>query len=78
MAERVDWLGDSDFVKVSRGLIDKKHAAELAKDIDLDKATARFGDFDAYDVDSIFSAAAATNPTTIHNPDESTLRLLLL
>ena len=39
-ADRAHWLGDSDFVKVPRGLIDKKYAAELAKRIDLDKVTA--------------------------------------
>ena len=39
-ADRAYWLGDSDYVKVPRGLIDKKYAAELAKRIDLDKVTA--------------------------------------
>ena len=37
-ADRAYWLGDSDYVKVPRGLIDKTYAAELAKKIDL-KAT---------------------------------------
>jgi len=37
-ADRAYWLGDSDFVKVPRGLIDKQYAAELAKRIDLEKA----------------------------------------
>ena len=39
-ADRAYWLGDSDYVKVPRGLIDKKYAAELAKRINLEKATA--------------------------------------
>ena len=38
-ADRAYWLGDSDYVKVPRGLIDKKYAAELAKRIDLDKTS---------------------------------------
>ena len=39
-ADRAYWLGDSDYVKVPRGLIDKKYAAELAKRIDLEKTSA--------------------------------------
>jgi gamma-glutamyltranspeptidase/glutathione hydrolase len=35
-ADRAYWLGDPDFVKVPRGLVDKAYAAELAKKIDLD------------------------------------------
>lgn len=38
-ADRAYWLGDPDFVKVPRGLIDKKYAAELAARIDLNKTT---------------------------------------
>ena len=38
-ADRAYWLGDSDFVKVPRGLIDKIYAAELAKRIDLEKTS---------------------------------------
>ncbi len=37
-ADRAYWLGDSDFVGVPRGLIDKAYAAELAKRISLDKS----------------------------------------
>jgi gamma-glutamyltranspeptidase/glutathione hydrolase len=39
-ADRAYWLGDPDFVKVPRGLVDKAYAAELAKKIDLDHVTA--------------------------------------
>jgi len=37
-ADRAYWLGDSDFVDVPRGLIDKQYAASLAKRIDRSKA----------------------------------------
>lgn len=37
-ADRAFWLGDSDFVRVPKGLIDKAYAAELAKRIKLEKA----------------------------------------
>jgi gamma-glutamyltranspeptidase/glutathione hydrolase len=33
-ADRAHWLGDSDYAKVPRGLIDKQYAAELARRID--------------------------------------------
>jgi len=39
-ADRAHWLGDPDFAKVPRGLVDPAYAAELAKKIDLDHATA--------------------------------------
>lgn len=39
-ADRAYWLGDPDFAKVPRGLVDPAYAAELAKKIDLDHATA--------------------------------------
>lgn len=39
-ADRAYWLGDSDFVKVPRGLIDKTYARQLADSINLDHATA--------------------------------------
>jgi gamma-glutamyltranspeptidase/glutathione hydrolase len=38
-ADRAYWLGDPDFVKVPRGLIDKDYAAALAKRIDRKKAS---------------------------------------
>lgn len=38
-ADRAYWLGDPDFVKVPRGLVDPAYAAGLAKKIDLDHAT---------------------------------------
>jgi gamma-glutamyltranspeptidase/glutathione hydrolase len=38
-ADRAYWLGDADFVGVPRGLLDKGYAAELAKRIDLAKAS---------------------------------------
>ena len=38
-ADRAYWLGDSDYVNVPRGLIDKKYAAELAQRIDLEKTS---------------------------------------
>jgi gamma-glutamyltranspeptidase/glutathione hydrolase len=38
-ADRAHWLGDSDFVRVPRGLIAKKYAGELAARIDRAKAT---------------------------------------
>jgi gamma-glutamyltranspeptidase/glutathione hydrolase len=37
-ADRAHWLGDSDFVDVPRGLIDKTYAKQLAAKIDLNKA----------------------------------------
>ena len=39
-ADRAYWLGDSDFAQVPRGLIDRNYAAQLAKRIDLQQATA--------------------------------------
>ncbi|CAN5518033.1 gamma-glutamyltransferase [soil metagenome] len=39
-ADRAFWLGDPDFAKVPRGLIDQTYADELAKQIDLAKASA--------------------------------------
>ncbi len=38
-ADRAFWLGDADFAKVPRGLIDKKYAKTLAARIGLDRAT---------------------------------------
>ena len=38
-ADRAHWLGDPDFASVPRGLVDKGYAAQLAKKIDLKKAT---------------------------------------
>jgi gamma-glutamyltranspeptidase/glutathione hydrolase len=38
-ADRAHWLGDPDFAKVPRGLVDPAYAAELAKKIDLDRVT---------------------------------------
>lgn len=38
-ADRAFWLGDPDFAKVPRGLVDPGYAAELAKKISLDRAT---------------------------------------
>ena len=38
-ADRAYWLGDPDFAKVPRGLVDPAYAAELAKKIDLDHTT---------------------------------------
>ncbi len=37
-ADRAHWLGDSDFAKVPKGLIDKKYAKMLASKISLEKA----------------------------------------
>jgi gamma-glutamyltranspeptidase/glutathione hydrolase len=37
-ADRAHWLGDADFVKVPRGLVDKAYARELAARIDLAKS----------------------------------------
>lgn len=37
-ADRAYWLGDPDFAKVPRGLIDKKYAKTLAAKIDVDRA----------------------------------------
>lgn len=37
-ADRAHWLGDPDFAKVPRGLVDPAYAAELARKIDLDHA----------------------------------------
>lgn len=38
-ADRAHWLGDPDFAKVPRGLVDPAYAAELAEKIDLDHTT---------------------------------------
>jgi gamma-glutamyltranspeptidase / glutathione hydrolase len=38
-ADRAHWLGDPDFVKVPRGLIDRDYARELAGRIRMDRAT---------------------------------------
>ena len=38
-ADRAHWLGDADFAKVPRGLINKQYATSLAKQIDQQKAT---------------------------------------
>lgn len=38
-ADRAHWLGDPDFVRVPRGLVEKSYAAKLAKQIRLDRAT---------------------------------------
>lgn len=38
-ADRAFWLGDADFVRVPRGLIDKKYAQELAAKIDPRRVT---------------------------------------
>jgi len=38
-ADRAHWLGDPDFAKVPRGLVDADYLAELAGRIDLDRAT---------------------------------------
>ncbi len=38
-ADRAYWLGDPDFAKVPRGLVDKGYAAELAKRVDSQKAS---------------------------------------
>jgi len=38
-ADRAYWLGDPDFVKVPRGLVDTEYAAQLADKIDLDHMT---------------------------------------
>lgn len=38
-ADRAHWLGDADFARVPRGLIDRAYAAQLAAQIDPDRAT---------------------------------------
>jgi len=38
-ADRAHWLGDSDFVGVPKGLIDRSYCHELAASIDLNRAT---------------------------------------
>lgn len=38
-ADRAHWLGDADFAKVPRGLVDKAYAKELAGRIDLERCT---------------------------------------
>ena len=38
-ADRAHWLGDPDFVKVPKGLVDRDYCARLAKGIDPDKVT---------------------------------------
>lgn len=39
-ADRAFWLGDPDYAKVPRGLVDREYAAMLAKRIDVERATA--------------------------------------
>ncbi len=39
MADRAHWLGDADFARVPRGLVDKAYAQQLAQHIDLQRAT---------------------------------------
>ncbi len=39
-ADRAYWLGDSDFVNVPRGILEKSYARALAKTIDLDRKVA--------------------------------------
>ncbi len=39
MADRAYWLGDADFAKVPRGLLDQDYLRQLASTIDLDRAT---------------------------------------
>jgi gamma-glutamyltranspeptidase/glutathione hydrolase len=38
-ADRAHWLGDPEFARVPRGLIDREYASQLAKRIDLTRAT---------------------------------------
>ena len=38
-ADRAYWLGDPDFIRVPRELVSKEYAAQLAKQINLDRAT---------------------------------------
>jgi gamma-glutamyltranspeptidase / glutathione hydrolase len=38
-ADRAHWLGDSDFVRVPRGLVSKDYAAQLAKNISFERTT---------------------------------------
>ncbi len=38
MADRAHWLGDSDFAKVPKGLLDTEYLAKRAADIDLEKS----------------------------------------
>src|SRR6266478_814839 len=38
-ADRAHWLGDPDFVKVPRGLLDKRYAASLASKINPERVT---------------------------------------
>ena len=38
-ADRAHWLGDPDFVKVPKGLVDPQYCAQLAKRIDPEKVT---------------------------------------
>lgn len=39
MADRAYWLGDADFTKVPRGLLDQDYLRQLASSIDLNRAT---------------------------------------
>lgn len=39
MADRAHWLGDADFAKVPRGLLDQDYLRQRASSIDLDRAT---------------------------------------
>ncbi|MCB1232909.1 MAG: gamma-glutamyltransferase [Verrucomicrobiae bacterium] len=53
-ADRAYWLGDSDFAKVPRGLIDPEYTDQLAKKIDLAKVTTVPGQGTPPGADSVF------------------------
>ena len=69
-ADRAYWLGDPDYVKVPRGLIDKQYAQDLAKKISLNEASAvtahgtpprKDGDFFGKHTTHVSAADAAGN-----------------
>jgi len=69
-ADRAFWLGDPAFAKVPRGLTDKAYAAELAKQIRLDRATpvAAPGRPPRHDVD-LFPGSAEKHTTHVAAAD---------
>ena len=66
MADRADWWGDADFVKVPRGLIAEDYLAERAQSIELQRATpvASHGVPPRSDVDLFGKGGHTTHLTT--------------
>lgn len=66
MADRAYWLGDSDFAKVPRGLLDSGYLKDRAEDIDLDRAVTveSHGQPPGADIDLFGNGGHTTHLTT--------------